>query len=144
MNYCENSYKEAKKINTSLPKFLTKMSFKYNMKGGRKTRKRKIKMKEKVVKFEKGPGKKKYTAHIKNISTRKVRKMHFGHKDYQQYRDSTNLKLYTRKNHGDIKRMRRYFSRHSGTKKRGEAIKKEKIKSNGFFNAKILSHIYLW
>ena len=121
-----------------------KMSFKYNMKGGRKTRKRKIKMKEKVVKFEKGPGKKKYTAHIKNISTRKVRKIHFGHKDYQQYRDSTNLKLYTRKNHGDIKRMRRYFSRHSGTKKRGEAIKKEKIKSNGFFNAKILSHIYLW
>ena len=138
------------------------MSYKYNMKGVRKTRKtykkyhkgRKrvkqvqigggIKMKEKIIKFKKGPGKKKYTAFVKNISTRKVRKIHFGHKDYQQYRDSTKLKLYTRKNHGDIKRMRRYFSRHSGTKKRGDAIKKEKIKSNGFFNAKILSHIYLW
>tara|TARA_Y100000591_G_scaffold159825_1_gene137495 strand:+ start:4812 stop:5726 length:915 start_codon:yes stop_codon:yes gene_type:complete len=32
LDYCENSYKEAKKINTSLPKFLTKMSFKYNFK----------------------------------------------------------------------------------------------------------------
>ncbi|MAR50769.1 MAG: hypothetical protein CML42_06560 [Rhodobacteraceae bacterium] len=103
-----------------------------------------IKMKEKIIDLKKGPGKKKYTGHIKNISTRKVRKIHFGHKDYQQYRDSTKLKLYTKKNHGDIKRMRRYFSRHSGTKKRGEAIAKEKKKSKGNYNAKILSHIYLW
>ena len=37
-----------------------------------------------------------------------------------------------------------YFSRHSGTKKRGEAKKLEKKKSKGYYNAKILSHIYLF
>ena len=40
--------------------------------------------------------------------------------------------------------MQNYFSRHSGTKKRNEAIALEKKKSNGFYNAKILSHVYLW
>ena len=40
--------------------------------------------------------------------------------------------------------MQNYYSRHSGTKKRGEAIKREKHKSKGLYNAKILSHIYLW
>ena len=38
----------------------------------------------------------------------------------------------------------RSVPRHSGTKKRGEAIKKEIAKSGGLYNAKILSHIYLW
>ena len=40
--------------------------------------------------------------------------------------------------------MQNYFSRHSGTKKRGQAIKLEKKKSKGYYNAKILSHVYLW
>jgi hypothetical protein len=40
--------------------------------------------------------------------------------------------------------MQNYYSRHSGTKKRGEAIKREKRNSKGLYNAKILSHIYLW
>jgi len=40
--------------------------------------------------------------------------------------------------------MQNYFSRHSGTKKRGKAIKKEKRLSKGHYNAKILSHKYLW
>ena len=40
--------------------------------------------------------------------------------------------------------MRNYFSRHSGTKKRGEAIKKEKFKNKGRYSAKLLSHLYLW
>ena len=35
--------------------------------------------------------------------------------------------------------MQNYFSRHSGTKKRGEAIKKEIAKSGGLYNAKILT-----
>ena len=47
------------------------------------------------------------------------------------------LKLYKRKNHNTRKRMQNYFNRHSGTKKRGKAIKKEKRKSRGYFNAKI-------
>ena len=101
-------------------------------------------MKEKIVKFNKGPNFKKYTAHIKNKKTKKVRKLHFGDNRYQQYKDRTPLKLYKSKNHNTRKRMQNYFSRHSGTKNRGEAIKKEKTKSNGLYTPKLLSHIYLW
>ena len=106
-------------------------------KGGRR-------MKESIVKIKRGPFPKKYTAEIKDKKTKKTRKIHFGDRRYQQYKDRTKLKLYSKKNHGTRKRMQNYFSRHSGTKKRGEAIKKEKRKSNGKYNAKILSHEYLW
>ena len=101
-------------------------------------------MKEKILRFEKGPHKKKYTAYIKNKETKKIRKIHFGASDYQQYKDRTNLGIYKKKNHNDIKRMRRYYSRHSGVKTRKKGIKKEKKKSRGLYNAKLLSHIYLW
>ena len=40
--------------------------------------------------------------------------------------------------------MNRYFSRHSGTKYRYKAIKKEKMESKGYYTPKLLSHIYLW
>ena len=99
-------------------------------------------LKEKIVKFERGPFPKKYTATVKHGN--KTRKIHFGDRRYQQYKDRTPLGLYSRKNHGERRRMQNYFSRHSGTKKRGEAIKKEIKKSGGKYNAKILSHIYLW
>ena len=101
-------------------------------------------MKETIVRFEKGSNFKKYTAYIKNKKTKKIRKIHFGDNRYEQYKDRTPLKLYKHKNHGTRKRMQNYFSRHSGTRKRGEAIKKEKAKSTGYYNPKILSHIYLW
>jgi hypothetical protein len=109
-----------------------------------KTIYKKNKMKEKIIKFEKGPAKKKYTAHVKDKKTGKTRKIHFGASDYPQYKDRTPLKLYAHKNHNTRKRMQNYFSRHSGTKKRGQAISLEKKKSNGYYNPKILSHIYLW
>lgn len=99
-------------------------------------------LREKIVNFKRGPFPKKYTATIKHGN--KTRKIHFGDRRYQQYKDRTPLGLYSRKNHGERKRMQNYFSRHSGTKKRGEAIKKEILKSGGLYNAKILSHIYLW
>ncbi len=73
-------------------------------------------MKETIVKFEKGPGLKKYTAHVRNKKSQKTRKIHFGAKDYPQYKDRTPLKLYAYKNHNTRKRMRNYYSRHSGTK----------------------------
>lgn len=101
-------------------------------------------MKEKILKFEKGPGEKKYTAHIRNNKTKKVRVIHFGHKDYEQYKDRTNKGLYSRRNHGDKRRQQNYYNRHSGEKNRKKAIAKEIRKSNGIYNAKILSHIYLW
>ena len=107
-------------------------------------KKHKLNMKEKIIKFKKGPFPKKYTAFIKNNKTKKIRKIHFGDSRYQQYKDRTPLKLYSKNNHNTRKRMQNYFNRHSGTKNRKKAIRKEKIKSKGFFNAKILSHIYLW
>ncbi len=101
-------------------------------------------MNEKIIQFSKGPFPKKYTAYIQNKKTKKVRKLHFGDRRYQQYKDRTPLKLYKNKNHGTRKRMQNYYSRHSGTKKRAEAIEREKRKSKGLYTPKILSHIYLW
>jgi len=110
--------------------------------GGRsKKRKR---MKETIVKFKRGPFPKKYTAFIKNKKTKKVRIIHFGDRRYQQYKDRTKLGLYKHKNHGTRKRRQNYFSRHSGTKHKGEAIEKEQRHSKGHYSAKILSHKYLW
>ena len=123
-----------------------KMTFNYKM-PRRKTRKKQkggYRMKETIIKFEKGPFPKKYTAFVKNKQTKKVRKIHFGDRRYQQYKDRTTLKLYAKNNHNTRKRMQNYFNRHSGTRNRTKAIRKEKKKSKGFFNAKILSHIYLW
>ena len=93
-------------------------------------------MKETIVKFVEGPFPKKYTAFLKNKETRKVRKLHFSR--------FTPLQLYKNKNHGTQKRMRNYFSRHSGTSNRKSAIDKEIQKSKGHYTPKILSHVYLW
>lgn len=104
------------------------------------------KMKERIIKFMKSKNsKKKYTAIVKNLKTKKERPIHFGASDYQQYKDRTPLKLYAHKNHGDRKRMQNYFKRHSrGIGTREKAINYEKNKSKGIYNAKILSHEYLW
>jgi hypothetical protein len=99
---------------------------------------------ERIVGFKRGPRKSKYTAIVRHNKTGKKRTIHFGHKDYQQFKDSTPLGYYSYKNHGTKKRKDAYFSRHSGTKKKGAAIKKEFNKSGGKYTAKILSHIYLW
>ena len=101
-------------------------------------------MKERILRFDRGPHFKKYTAYVQNRRTKKVRKIHFGDNRYQQYRDRTPNGLYTRKNHGDIKRMRRYFTRHYGKGTRAGAIAKEKRFSGGKYTPKLLSHIYLW
>ena len=87
---------------------------------------------------------KKYTAFVYNPVIKKTRKIHFGDNRYEQYKDSTNIGKYTNKDHKDKKRRRLYFLRHSGVETKTEALKKEKLKSNGKINAKILSHKYLW
>jgi len=101
-------------------------------------------MKETIVKFERGPFPKKYTAFVRNKKTHKIRRINFGDRRYQQYKDRTPLHLYSKLNHYTRKRQENYFSRHSGVKYRGAAILKEKKKSDGYYNAKILSHEYLW
>ena len=114
---------------------------------GGKTRKhrKKIKMKESILRIVKSDKKeKKYTAFVRDKKTRKVRKIHFGASDYEQFKDRTKVGYYSHKNHGNRKRQQNYYNRHSGTKKRREAIDKEERKSKGYYNAKILSHRYLW
>lgn len=103
------------------------------------------KMKEKIIRFEKSPiHGKKYRAFVRDYKTKKERHIDFGASDYQQYKDRVPLKVYAHKNHGTRKRMRNYFNRHSGTPIRSKAIEKERKKSRGYYNAKILSHEYLW
>ena len=102
-------------------------------------------MKERIVNILISPNKsKKYLAMIYNAETKKVRKIHFGARGYAQYKDSTKLKAYSQKDHGNTKRIENYFSRHSGVKGKRAALALEKRKSNGIYNAKILSHTYLW
>lgn len=101
-------------------------------------------MKETIIKFVRGPFPKKYTAYVKNKKTKKIRVIHFGDRRYQQYKDRTPLQLYQKKNHLSRKRMRNYFSRHSGTQKRKLAIDTEINNSNGYYTPKILSHRFLW
>ena len=61
-----------------------------NQQGGRK-------MKESIIKMQRGPFPKKYTAVVRNKKTKKTRKIHFGDRRYQQYKDRTKLKLYKKK-----------------------------------------------
>ena len=100
-------------------------------------------MQEKIIKFTRGPKGKKYTAHIQ--SDTRLRKVHFGSADHEHFKDSTPLKLWAKKNHGDSKRRRAYFSRHSaGITGKLKALAHEIKKSKGKYNARILSHQYLW
>ena len=55
--------------------------------------------------------------------------VHFGDNRYEQFKDSTRLKLYASLNHGDIERLKRYYQRHGKAKK---------------YSAKYFSHRYLW
>ena len=107
-------------------------------------KKMKKKMKEKIEKIEKGKFPKKYTAHVKDKVRKTIRKIHFGDQNYEQFKDRTRNGLYSKKNHGDKRRQQNYYSRHSGEKVRHVAIAKEIRKSKGYYNAKILSHQYLW
>ncbi len=119
-------------------------------KSRRNTRRKRVqiggyRMKERIQSFVRSPIEgKKYRAFVKDLSTGKVRHIDFGASAYQQFKDRTPLGFYSHKNHGTRKRMRNYFNRHSGTPVRSKAIEKERRKSKGYYNAKILSHEYLW
>jgi len=105
-----------------------------------------MQMKEKIVRFEKSKRTgKKYKVIVRNLETDKTRTIHFGGLGYQQFRDSTPLGLYSNLDHGETKRKQRYYTRHSGgIKTKNEAVKREIKASGGLYNAKILSHVYLW
>ena len=65
------------------------------------------------VKFERShlPNKK-YNAILKNKKTGREVKVPFGARNYEQYKDSTGLGLYSNKDHGDKKRRAAYRARH--------------------------------
>ena len=86
----------------------------------------------KLLKFEKAKAKnKKYSAILKNTETGRTKKVNFGDKRYQHYKDSTGVGAYSHLNHGDPERRRRYRIRHSKTM--GKKF------SPSYFSAK-----YLW
>lgn len=91
--------------------------------------------------FEKGPGRYKYTAFIpKNKSYKKV---NFGHKDYEHFKDSVPKSLgggiWSHKDHSDKKRRENYRARHSGIlNKEGNPAYKDRYSPSWF------SYHYLW
>ena len=104
-----------------------------------------VEMKEKIIHIEVSKRKeKKYMAIVVDFKTKKERRIHFGALSYQQFRDSTKLGKFSSKDHGDKERKKKYYLRHSGVELKKDAIKKELKKSKGRYNAKILSHMYLW
>lgn len=73
----------------------------------------------KILRFEKSKRKnKKYTVFIFNKKTKRINKVHFGDIRYEQYKDTTPLKLYSHKNHLDKERRKRYKARHEKTRHR--------------------------
>ena len=81
---------------------------------------------EAKIKFEKSNRKnKKYKAILPNGEA-----VHFGDVNYQQYKDSTPLKLYSNLDHNDKKRREMYYKRHS--------------KNYAKYSADYFSKKYLW
>lgn len=66
-----------------------------------------------MIKFvwSKGGKTKKYKVVMFN-NDKKIKTIQFGSKKYQQFKDTTPLKLYSNLDHNDNKRKKNYFSRH--------------------------------
>jgi hypothetical protein len=101
-------------------------------------------LKERIVSWKPATSNKKYRVVVEDKKTKKKRTIQFGAKRYQQYKDSSHLGLYTKQNHLDRNRRRRYFLRHSGVNSKREALTKELIENGYRYTPKILSHKYLW
>ena len=72
-----------------------------------------------LIRFERSKNpKKKYDAVIEEVKTKKTQRVAFGSRQplYQQYKDSTGLKLYSRLDHGDEERRKNYLARHEKTR----------------------------
>ena len=69
--------------------------------------------------FEKSKNpKKKYDAILENKETGRIKRMAFGDKNLPQYKDSTGLGLYTKKNTLDKNKRRQFRARFSNLKQR--------------------------
>ena len=123
---CSKRSKALKLANKAKKKhgYGTRKAPKAQMGGGKES------MKEKILDFKKDLGTRNTRPPLKIRKLVKKRIIHFGHKDYEQFKDRTKVGLYTYQNHGDKKRQRNYYNRHSGEKVRKKAISKE-IKKSG-------------
>lgn len=93
---------------------------------------------DQVDKFVLGPGRYKYTAILKD-----GRRVNFGHRDYQHYRDSVPKNKgggrWSHKNHLDVVRRANYRKRHGGVlNKAGQPAYKVPLTPAWF------SYYYLW
>ena len=82
---------------------------------------------------------KKYVAILRNKNTMKEVTVHFGGvrengKPYEQWKDSTGIGLYSKYNHGDSERRKRYQFRN----------RKEKPSFKRYWSAGYFSWYYLW
>lgn len=100
-------------------------------------------MPERVIKIIKATAKgKKYTAIVRDSVTKKERKVNFGSSINDQYKDLTPLKLYSSKDHGDLKRRKNFLQRMSkGATTKAQALANEK---GDKITPKYLSIKYLW
>ena len=88
-------------------------------------------MSEKKLKFEKSDKPyKKYKVTFTDPDTKRDKTVHFGDSRYEQFRDSTPLKLYKHLDHNDPTRRALYYKRHP--------------KDYGFGTADYFSKTYLW
>ena len=72
-----------------------------------------------LLRFERSKNpKKKYDAILEDVKTKRTQRVPFGSRQplYQQYKDSTGLKLYSRLDHGDEERRKNYLARHEKTR----------------------------
>jgi len=96
------------------------------------------------VRFERGPGRYKYTAIVPSKDARGGEKrVHFGHKDYEQYRDRVPKArgggLWSHKDHRDVQRRANYRRRHEGVRTKDGSRAYEVPYSPSWF-----SYHFLW
>ena len=90
----------------------------------------------KFIRFEKGSYPKKYNAILQNRETKREVKVPFGDRNLPQYKDSTGLGLYTKKNTLDKNKRRQFRARFSGLK--------QKQNWNKEFTSLYFSWRFLW
>lgn len=85
----------------------------------------------KLLRFEVSQTKnKKYDAILRH-TTGRIKRIPFGDKRYEHFRDSTGLGIYSNLDHGDRKRQINYLKRHANTS--------DNLYSSSYFSAN-----YLW
>ena len=86
--------------------------------------------------FKSKSNNKKYSVYVMKKGKKTL--IHFGDKRYQQFRDTTPLRLYKKLDHMDNDRRRRYLQRSRKiTNKKGEFTHKDKNSSN-YYSIKFL------